>query len=174
MSFDVEQFEITPVGDGERPQAIYLPPGAGRSVWAFSGDKYTVKAGVASTGGALGLMEAEIPPLSGPPMHSHDNEDEAFYILGGRIEVVADDRAVVAEPGSFIYIPRGAPHRFKNVGDDAARMLLLFLPSGFEEFFLEVGTPVVEGQQAPTADTFEARVGEAMAIAESKYGIVSH
>ncbi|GAA2825910.1 cupin domain-containing protein [Crossiella cryophila] len=155
----------------ETPRALYVPPGEGPSVWAFSGDRYTVKAGIADTGGALGLLEAVIPPQSGPPLHLHRNEDEAFYLIEGQLEVVANGRPIIIEPGSFIYIPRGSPHRFKNVGETHAKLLIFFVPSGFEEFFLEVGIPVIDGEEAPPEEQHADDVARSMRIAADKYGI---
>lgn len=72
------------------------------SVWAFSGDRYTVKAAAEDTDGALGLVEAVIAPGSGPPAHLHRNEDELFYLVDGRLEVTVDGEsrdAVTVLPG---------------------------------------------------------------------------
>ncbi|MGW3472524.1 cupin domain-containing protein [Saccharopolyspora sp. NPDC000995] len=152
-------------------RAIHVPPGAGQSVWAFSGDRYTLKVGAEETGGLIGAMEAEIPPGSGPPLHIHQNEDEAFYLVEGRLQVVDIDREFIAEPGSFIYLPRGKAHGFKNIFDTPAKMLMLFMPSGFEKFFLEVGAEVVPGQPAPPPSQFAADVERSMRVATEKYGI---
>jgi hypothetical protein len=32
-------------------------------------------------------------------------------------------------------VPRGTPHCFQNVSDEAARILVLFTPAGMERFF---------------------------------------
>ncbi|MFD0772756.1 cupin domain-containing protein [Streptomonospora algeriensis] len=154
-----------------KDRAVYVAPGEGASVWAFSGDRYTLKAGTKDTHGALGVMEAEIPPGSGPPLHVHQNEDEMFYLLEGTLELTDVDRTFTARAGSFILLPRGSAHRFVNVGETPARMLMLFTPSGFEDFFLEVGRAVVPGEPAPGPDEFAADVDRSMRIATEKYGI---
>ncbi|MGN9908978.1 quercetin 2,3-dioxygenase [Phytohabitans sp. LJ34] len=130
-------------------QAQYVPAGEGPSVWTFLGDRYTVKASKESTGGPLGLLEALVEPGSGPPLHIHRNEDEAFYLLEGELELQANGDTFIAQPGSFIYIPRGAPHAFKNVSESTVKMLGFFLPGGFEQFFLDIGHPVVPGEPQP-------------------------
>lgn len=154
-----------------KARAVHVAPGEGRSVWAFSGDRYTLKAGTKDTHGALGVMEAEIPPGSGPPLHVHQNEDEMFYILEGTLEITDFDRTFTAEEGSFLLLPRGSAHCFKNITDRPARMLMLFTPSGFEDFFMEVGEAVVPGQPAPPPERFMADVERSMRIATVKYGI---
>jgi mannose-6-phosphate isomerase-like protein (cupin superfamily) len=155
------------------PTARYVAPGEGPSVWAFSGDRYTVKAAAGDTNGSFGLMEAVVPPESGPPMHIHHKEDEAFYIVDGRFEVADGERSLTAGPGSFIWLPRGGPHRFRNVTDRHAKLLLFFLPGGFEQFFLDCGQPATNGQQAPPPSDFVEDVERSMRLAADQYGIES-
>jgi len=141
------------------------------SVWAFSGDRYTVKAAAEDTDGALGLIEAVIAPGSGPPAHLHRNEDELFYLVDGRLEVTVDGETEELARGSLVLIRRGMPHSFRNPGDCATTLLLLFVPGGFERFFLEVGVPVAEGQSPPAPVSYPAHVAEAVRVAVDKYGI---
>ena len=86
---------------------------------------------------------------AGPVAHAHGSEDEAFYLLSGEFEFLNGDETFVAGPGDFIFIPRGNRHRFKNVGEHPARMLVLFTPGGHEGTFIEIGDEPREGEQAP-------------------------
>jgi mannose-6-phosphate isomerase-like protein (cupin superfamily) len=107
--------------DGDRGVAAGLVhAGEGRSIWVV-GDTYTFKATAESTGGMLALMEASIPPGSGPPPHVHTNEDEAFYLLAGVLDISAGEETFAARAGDFVFLPRGTPHCFTNPGVDAAR-----------------------------------------------------
>ena len=128
----------------------HVRAGAGDAVWVV-GDTYAVKA----SGGSLGLLEASIPPGSGPPPHRHTHEDEAFYLLAGTLEINADQETVHAAAGDFVYLPRGILHSFTNLGVDTARALILITPGGFERFFQEVGAPALAGTQAPPPDAAE-------------------
>jgi len=143
----------------------------GPSVWAFSGDRYTVKATAADTAGLLGAIDAVIPPGSGPPEHLHRNEDEYFYVLDGQLEVTTADRSDTVTPGGVVMLPRGVPHRFRNVGDRPCRMLLLFLPGGFERYFLEIGMPVGDGRERPQPSEYPAQIANAVRVATDRYGI---
>ena len=71
-------------------------------------------------------------------MHVHHREDEIFYILEGRFQVWCDGRTWTAEPGATIFLPRGVPHTFRNVGDSPGRKLITVVPGGFEGFFAAV------------------------------------
>ena len=86
------------------------------------------------TGGRLTVYEILLPPDSGPPLHVHEHEDEAFYVLEGGLKVRMGDEEHEALAGSFVFQPRGIPHTFRSSGN-GARVLLLVVPSGFEGYF---------------------------------------
>jgi len=108
-------------------------PGQGRTISVF-GSTYTTKTDGRATGGAYSLVEEELwgDPT---PLHSHAREEEAFYVQSGRLAVWVDGTETVAEPGSFLLIPRGVPHAARRVGDGPARMLTLISPAGLQAFF---------------------------------------
>ena len=113
-------------GAGRRP--LFVPPGDGAG---------KVMASAAETGGAIGLVETVIPKGHSTPLHIHRDEDEAIYVLSGTVDFVCGDREFRAEAGAFVYLPRGLPHTFLGVGDEPARVLVLFLPAGLEDAFAE-------------------------------------
>ena len=43
--------------------------------------------------------------------HSHENEDEMFYVLEGSFRMELRDKNIELGPGDFIVIPRGVEHR---------------------------------------------------------------
>jgi mannose-6-phosphate isomerase-like protein (cupin superfamily) len=58
--------------------------------------------------------------------HHHDNEDELFYVLKGRLKMEFQDRdAVWIEPGEMLVVPRGVEHR--PVADEEV-YLVMFEP----------------------------------------------
>jgi mannose-6-phosphate isomerase-like protein (cupin superfamily) len=42
--------------------------------------------------------------------HHHDNEDELFLVIKGRLRMRFRERDVWVEPGEFIIVPRGVEH----------------------------------------------------------------
>jgi mannose-6-phosphate isomerase-like protein (cupin superfamily) len=136
-------------------------------VWAV-GDTYTFKGVSENTGDAFILLEVGIPPQSSPPPHLHHREDEAYYVLEGEMEVMDGDRTFVAGAGSFVFLPRGTLHRFKNIGAQTAKMLIMAIPAGLEKFIREVGQPAQEGQTAPPLGPDEV---ERTLAAVPKYGM---
>ncbi|MBA2564760.1 MAG: cupin domain-containing protein [Gemmatimonadetes bacterium] len=42
--------------------------------------------------------------------HRHDNEDELFLVVQGRLRIRFRDGEVVLEPGELVIVPRGVEH----------------------------------------------------------------
>ena len=108
-----------------------LDEGAAR--W-FLGERTWVRATADQTGGTLGLVEQVVAPGFASPYHVHRSEDEAFYVLAGRVRFVGGDGARVLGPGGVAFLPRGVPHGFRVEGDAPARILLIATPAGFASF----------------------------------------
>lgn len=124
---------------------IAVPAGVGRSIEVLPGETVTFKAVSTDTDGAYTLIEVIDEPQSGPPLHLHRREDEAFYILEGTFAFVIGDRAMTATAGWFMTAPKGTPHSYKNIGTTPARMLTLFVPAGIENFFEDLSKLTAAG-----------------------------
>ena len=139
---------------------------------AIAGDTYTILVTGADTGGQYCLVDMYVPPGGGPPPHRHDFE-EMFRILEGEIEVTFCGEKATLRAGDTANVPSSAPHTFRNVSDQPARMLCLCSPAGLEEFFLETGTPVAS-RTAPappmTAAEQEAWIAKAVSLS-ARYGM---
>ena len=121
--------------------AIALAQGEGEARW-WLGSLAIIKATAQSTGGQFTLVEV-LEDEGETPLHVHHREDEAFWILEGRIEFVVGEKTVLAGPGDFLLAPRDVPHRY-TVKHGPARMLFLFTPAGFEEMILATSDPATE------------------------------
>ena len=64
--------------------------------------------------------------------HTHREEDDAFYILEGTLTFSFADGEAVATPGTFVLVPPGVEHGFRNDGDTSVRMLNIHAPAGFD------------------------------------------
>ena len=64
--------------------------------------------------------------------HVHDGEDDAFYILDGELTFVFGGREAIATPGTFVLVPPGVEHGFRNDGEGPVRMLNIHAPGGFD------------------------------------------
>lgn len=64
--------------------------------------------------------------------HVHREEDDAFYILEGELTFVFGKRETRASPGTFVLVPPGVEHAFRNDGERPVRMLNVHAPAGFD------------------------------------------
>jgi quercetin dioxygenase-like cupin family protein len=131
--------------------ARVLEPGAGDAVPNPLGGPITFKVRGAETNGALTAFENEIGAGEGPPLHVHTNEDELLYVLEGDVRFRFGDDIRSAPAGSSMFVPRGVPHCFQNVGAAPARMLIVFTPAGMEAFFPRLAEAVANGSDLPEA-----------------------
>ncbi len=73
-----------------------------------------------------------------------------------------------ASAGSFVHLPRGVIHPYKNVDVAPAKFLSLMVPAGLEKFFEEVGKP---GTDASSPSPFGEEDVERLLAAAPKYGV---
>jgi quercetin dioxygenase-like cupin family protein len=118
-------------GDDTRGEHGRAGAGRGRNDREPVGGAIVFKATAAETGGTMTVFETIVAPGEGPPLHVHANEDEAVYVPKA-ISTSVSGRTCAARRPAFLFIPRGTPHTFQNVGGDAARFLVIFTPSGMD------------------------------------------
>jgi uncharacterized cupin superfamily protein len=150
------------------PRMTLTRPGEGKRI-SVVGDVYRFLATGEDTGGAYAILEATVAPGGGPPLHRHSREDEGFFVLDGEITFTVVDRQVKAAAGTFVNLPPGVKHAFKNEGGRVAKMLILVAPAGFEKMFEETGVALT-GPDAPglppTREEIEKLLGAA-----PRYGV---
>lgn len=140
----------------------------GTTVWAM-GVKVTVKVKSEDTGCAYSVFEDLIPPGAGPVPHTHTKEDETIFVIEGELRAWLGGKQYDVKTGDFIHMPRNVQHYFKNVSEKPTRLLLSYTPGGFEQWFLDVGTPVAETDTVAPKITPED-IKRAVVAAE-KYGV---
>lgn len=120
----------------KNPEITLTPPAGATVLHAFGDEMLLLVSGEQSNGKFTQWIEA-VPPGGGPPPHLHTGEDEWFHVLEGKVSFL-DGRTgewTQAGPGWSAFMPRGAPHTFKNTGDKPLRLLITTSPSGIETFF---------------------------------------
>lgn len=130
-----------PADDPARSLSVVHPDDAGLDHIAVVGNTYTVLLSGADTAGRYCLIDMAIPHCGGPGPHRHDFE-EMFYLLDGEIEFTFRGETQVVRAGMTVNIPANAPHFFKNIEGQSARMLCMCAPAGQEAFFKAIGTTV--------------------------------
>jgi quercetin dioxygenase-like cupin family protein len=115
-----------------------VPPDGGQAIWWMGDDRIRFQALTPDTGGAYTWWIDEPPAGVGPPRHVHSREEEGFYVLDGEVVFQAGQVKATAGPGTFIALPAGIPHGWRN-GKTQARLITFTAPAGNEGFFLELG-----------------------------------
>ena len=78
--------------------------------------------------GELNGQEVRLAKVQGEFVwHSHDDADELFFVLSGRLTIRLRDRDVVLDPGEMFIVPRGIEHN-PNAEEETA--ILMFEPAG--------------------------------------------
>jgi glyoxylate utilization-related uncharacterized protein len=73
-----------------------------------------------------------------------------YYVTSGELEVIVGDDVFVLEAGDSLMAPRDIPHELRNSGSTTNHYLLVFSPSGFEEFVMATALPAPDDAVAPT------------------------
>jgi mannose-6-phosphate isomerase-like protein (cupin superfamily) len=145
---------------------VLVRAGEGRSVWSLGG-RFTVKLDGIASAGRFSIVEALALRTTEPPLHIHHREDEAWYILDGRMTFHVADQSLAATRGDFVIAPMGLPHTF-TVDVEPSRVLVFAAPSGFEQFALELGESATS--DLPPADLAVPEPAILAPVAE-RYGI---
>ena len=119
-------------------QVITLPPGGGRH-YAMGKLTALFKADEEDTQAAYSVSEWLLDPgQEGVGAHSHAANDEIFLVLEGSPEFLIGDTWSEQPEGSFLRIPHGVTHDFRNSSDRRARVFNVFIPRGFERNMPEI------------------------------------
>lgn len=111
---------------------IVLGPHSGRS-YACGPMQAIFKADGDETGSRYAVSEWWVEPNRvGVGPHSHEANEELFYVVEGTMTFRVGEREVEAPAGSFLRIPAGVAHGFENRTPERAGVLNVFIPGGFE------------------------------------------
>src|SRR5579875_660350 len=146
-------------------QPYILQANEGEAIW-YATTRMTLKATSKSTGGTLSLVEIVAAPDTALPWHVHRRDDEMLYILDGLLFIKCGDELFEGCPGAFIFLPRSIPHSFKVVSETMARFLVLGIPAGIDQYFVDTGTPALEEGLRPQPIDFQQ-----MAAISTRHGI---
>lgn len=96
------------------------------------------------TDGLATIMEQQVAPGAGSPLHSC-GEAKIFYVLKGTFCIQMGEEAVVASKGCSVVIQAGIPHSFRNTGSSSGKLLVTVTPGGHEAFLRQLSYAVADG-----------------------------
>jgi quercetin dioxygenase-like cupin family protein len=146
MSTNDETTDLGPV--------LVLKPEEGKNFWqpqpANGSISVRIAPAVLDVQTPFSLGTQTLPPGAYVREHSHPVHDEVLHFISGRGKAVIDGVEHVAEPGVTIFVGRNRRHMFINTSTDSDLHWLWFIqPNGLEDFFEEIGRPVVPGEPTP-------------------------
>ena len=114
-------------------QPISLGPGQVRG-YDCGSMSAVFKADGDETGKAYSVSEWWLEPgPDGLGAHSHDANDEIFYVIEGRPSILVGETWHECPTGSTVIIPAGVTHDFANRTDSRAGLFNVFIPGDFEK-----------------------------------------
>lgn len=96
------------------------------------------------TNGVVAVLRVFVPAGEGAAPHLHSREDEVFEVVRGHYRFRHGDHEVDAPPGAIVFMPRGIPHTFRNVGNEPGEHILTVIPGGLENMFREISAANLE------------------------------
>lgn len=83
------------------------------------------------SGGSASVFEFSVPAGErlAAPAHKNDAYEEILYGIEGVLTWTVDGTPIEVGPGQALCIPRGAVHRFDNLGNEDAKQLAVITPA---------------------------------------------
>ncbi|TGQ89226.1 cupin domain-containing protein [Mesorhizobium sp. M8A.F.Ca.ET.208.01.1.1] len=97
------------------------------------------------------MFDWTIPAGFATGLHVHRVQEETFFVLEGECVWHVGNKTIHATPGTFLFIPPGAPHNITNIGEKPARVLMTVSPPGHEHYFEELAKLATHSSPDPKA-----------------------
>jgi mannose-6-phosphate isomerase-like protein (cupin superfamily) len=105
----------------EDRKPVLVHPGSARA-YEMGRIKAYFHADGKETAGRYSISEWWLEPFTqGPGAHSHEHDDDVFYVLEGVMSFLVGETWVDAARGSFVLAPAGVTHAFENRGSIRSR-----------------------------------------------------
>jgi mannose-6-phosphate isomerase-like protein (cupin superfamily) len=102
------------------------------------GASIRVGVGGHDTAGVYSIVEGQFVPGGFAPIpHVHRNEAESFYVLEGEAEFAIGGEVTLGRAETFLHVPAGTPHGFRNSGTTPLRLLFIHAPA-LDTFFSDL------------------------------------
>lgn len=75
-------------------------------------------------------MGLYVLPADGTDPQSPHTEDEVYYVLGGRAQILVAEENRDVQAGSIIYVPKNVAHHFHSIVEELT-VLVFFAPAEY-------------------------------------------
>lgn len=73
------------------------------------------------------------------PLHVHSRENLIIYVMEGDFVFKYGDDIISSSKDNILILSKGIPHSYRKVGKGKGSLSIMFIPSGFEHFFKDLG-----------------------------------
>jgi quercetin dioxygenase-like cupin family protein len=110
--------------------SVVPPPEASVGMVSFGPDE--------TNGAYFARIGGGEPGQPAPPVHTHPNTDETFFVASGELTCRLGDREVQVHPGGLVFVPRGTPHTAWATGTGTLMGMIVISPGDAEHEFVPV------------------------------------
>lgn len=75
-------------------------------------------------------MGLYVLPAGGADPQSPHTEDEVYYVVSGRAQILVAEENRDVQAGSIVYVPKNVAHRFHSIEEDLT-VLVFFAPAEY-------------------------------------------
>jgi mannose-6-phosphate isomerase-like protein (cupin superfamily) len=75
-------------------------------------------------------MGLYILPANGTDLQSPHTEDEVYYVVSGKAQILVAEENRVVQPGSIVYVQKNVAHRFHSIEKELT-VLVFFAPAEY-------------------------------------------
>jgi quercetin dioxygenase-like cupin family protein len=144
--------------------------GSARQLWFF-GQLVAVRIAHDDGRDGITIFESAAPYGTSPPLHVHRTEDEAFYVLKGKLRIRAGDADFRIGAGEAALAPVGVPHTYRVESREGARWLNVTTHGDFERFARALSRPAERNELPPPQGPPTPEQLEALVVAGRQHGI---
>jgi quercetin dioxygenase-like cupin family protein len=123
-----------------------------RAYWLLS-NLVIVHVSGKETDGRFCLVEFLMPPDDMTPLHVHQRDSQTTYVLEGEVTIYLPGSSNVLHAGECIHQPAGVPQTERVTSAEAARVLDINSPAGFDEFIAAAGRAAESLTLPPSAES---------------------
>ena len=108
-----------------RPYALKAGEG-----WTYNyGIDFTVKLGELGSDRRLAILQYKTRRGEEPPDHTHETENEAFYVLTGELTFRCGNESFDVQASAFVFLPHGIEHGYTIRTDDEVDLIVVTSPA---------------------------------------------
>ncbi|MGQ9622585.1 MAG: cupin domain-containing protein [Candidatus Caldatribacteriaceae bacterium] len=71
------------------------------------------------------MHETTLPPGASIGLHTHEGNEELYFVIEGKGEMTVDGETAIMEPGDVCLTKSGSSHTFRNIGDTDLRIIVI-------------------------------------------------